>query len=306
MQEATTPAATTAAPSVQAATEVVAKVASDPVGTLERLTHQATDWLFTTGPSILLALILLTIAWIVAASVRGLIIRVTQQAKMDITLGKFLGNLAKWAIIIFALITVAGTLGISTTGFAAAVGAAGLAIGLALQGNLGNLAAGVLILIFRPFKIGDAVVVAGQSGVVDGIDLFTTNLDTGDNRRVIIPNNAIFSGVIENQSHHPRRVTSIRVPIAPTVEIDRAERILRAAVERVLSQPGAVRDPGPAVTLADLNPVPLWDVAIWAETSKILAVREQLLREVKGAIDAEKIGPAPAVQEIRIVGMPEK
>jgi small conductance mechanosensitive channel len=292
--------------------EKVATPAVDPpknfqeaVSRLSTIADQATDWLIAKGPMVLLAIILFLIALFIAGWIRRLIIRLCTQAKVDLTLAKFLGNLAKWAIVIFALITVAGTLGLSTTGFAALIAGAGLAVGLALQGNLGNLASGVLLLIFRPFKIGDAVVVAGQAGIVDGIDLFTTNLDTLDNRRIIVPNGAIFSGVIENQTHNDRRCVSINVPVAPTASLDEVPPVLLRAVENVLANnPGALRSPAPAVVLADLAPTVTYTVTVWAHTSQFLPVRQMLLRELKLAIDAAQIAPGPPIQVLQIASMP--
>jgi small conductance mechanosensitive channel len=141
-------------------------------------------------------------------------------------------------VLAFAIVTCLGTLGFETTSLAAVIGAMGLAIGLALQGNLGNLASGVLLLIFRPFQIGDSVIVAGQTGVIDGIDLFTTNLDTLDNRRIIIPNSAIFGGVIENQSHHPKRSVTVLVATSGMLDLDKSRAILTAMVNRFVSETG--------------------------------------------------------------------
>lgn len=306
MQDTATKAADAAAvPTAEKLTEVVGEAtkaaASDPVGTLARMSESVGEWLIAKGPGIALALVLFVAAWVVAATVRRVILNVTRRANMDITLGKFLGNLAKWAIIIFALITVAGTLGISTTGFAAAVGAAGLAIGLALQGNLGNLASGVLLLIFRPFKVGDAVIVAGQSGVVDGIDLFTTNLDTVDNRRIIVPNGAIFSGVIENQTHHERRAITVNVATSPVLPMEKTEAAVRGMASRAGSIPGVLADPAPAVALAEIAPNVVWSLTVWASTGQFLAVRAALLREVRETLDREGVAPPVPVQLVKQV-----
>lgn len=295
-----------AAPVTETAADTVAKTVTEQLSSLEKMWDQAVGWVTTKGPAVLIALLLLVAAWVVASIVRRVIIKAMTRSKIEITLAKFFGNLAKWGIIVFAVVTCMGTLGINTTSLAAVVGAAGLAIGLALQGNLGNLAAGVLLLVFRPFKVGDAVIVAGQAGVVDGIDLFTTNLDTPDNRRIIVPNNAIFSGVIENQSRHPRRRLDLNIPVGGAVKMDEAERVLKEAVDRVMaSTPGAVRDPAPAIVMSELAP-PTWTVSVWAETGSFGAVRLALVRELKGAVDAARIGPTPPVTEVRVTALPEQ
>jgi len=270
-----------------------------PVGVVENAAEQAVSWFSVHGPRVIGALLLLLIAWITASWLKRMVLRATQRARLDLTLSKFLGNVVRWGVIFFAIVICLGTFGINTTSFAAVIGAAGLAIGLALQGNLGNLASGVLLLIFRPFKIGDAVIVSGQSGIVDGIDLFTTNLDTADNRRIIVPNSAIFGGVIENQTRHPQRVVAIQIPIAPTVPYDEVRRVLESAVDRILAlNAGALRDPAPSVVLSDIAPAYLWTVNIWTETTKFGALRPLVLREIKQAIDEAKLGPRPAVMEV--------
>ena len=298
------PAATPSEPVSTAQT--VTKAVEEQLGALHRIWDEIVAWAVSRGPGVLAALVLLVIAWIVAGFVRRLVIKATTRARVDLTLAKFFGNLAKWGIIVFAVVTCMGTLGINTTSLAAIIGAAGLAIGLALQGNLGNLAAGVLLLIFRPFKIGDVVIVAGQTGVVDGIDLFTTNLDTGDNRRVTVPNNAIFSGVIENQTRHPRRRIDLTVPVAGGAKMDDVQAALAAAVERVQSSvQGALKDPAPAVLMTELWP-PVWTVQVWAETPRFGAVRLALLRELRAAMDAARIGPTPPVTEVRVTALPDR
>jgi small conductance mechanosensitive channel len=282
----------------KAATELV----NDPTATVSKWVDIGWDLVKTHGPAVLGALFLLFLTYLVAGWVRGIVIRAMNAAKIDVTLGKFFGNMAKWTIIIFGFLTAAGTVGISTTGFAALVAASGLAIGLALQGNLGNLAAGVLLLIFRPFKIGDAVIVAGQAGVVDGIDLFTTNLDTADNRRIIVPNGAIFSGVIENQTHHTKRRVDYTIQVAPGHDIEHVRGILRGVLKGIVdARVGAIDDPLNAVGLADINPNQTWSMSLWVQTPQAPAVRERLIVEVRRAIDQAGLAPAVPVQLVKQV-----
>jgi len=281
--------AESAAPKLDAAAaqEAAKQMIEKPADTLTKWSEMAVQFALDKGPSVAGALILLIVGWMLAGWVRRGVRTGCERAKFDLTLSKFLANVSKWVLLAFVGITSLGTLGVSVTGFAAILGAAGLAIGLALQGNLGNLASGVLLLVFRPFKIGDAVVVAGQVGVIDGIDLFTTNLDTGDNRRIIIPNGAIFGGVIENQTHHPRRCATINVPIGAAVPFDRAELLLKEAAARVAaSTTGALSDPAPAVALADVYPNVVWTVSVWSKTAAFATVRQALLKEVKRAVDS--------------------
>lgn len=286
-------------------TQIMTDLTTQPLDTMTRWGERAIDFAIMYGPGILGALLIFIIGWILSSWARRFMINAMVKARIELTLAKFFGNLTKWIILFFVTITSLGTLGVSTTGFAAVIAASGLAIGLALQGNLGNLASGVLLMIFRPFKVGDAVIVGGQSGVVDGIDLFTTNLDTGDNRRIIVPNGAIFGGVIENQSRHPRRLVTFAVPVSGAANLDETQKLLEGVIQRVLDQvPGTLREPAPAVTLTDLAPTVTWTIAIWAETSKFGKVRPVLLREVKMAIDSAKLGPPGPSMDVRIKEMP--
>ncbi len=276
-----------------------------PMGAVENAADQAAGWFAVHGPKVAGALILLLVSWFIASWLRRMVLRGTQRARLDLTLSKFLGNLVRWGVIFFAIVICLGTFGINTTSFAAVIGAAGLAIGLALQGNLGNLASGILLLIFRPFKIGDAVIVAGQTGIVDGIDLFTTNLDTIENRRIIVPNGAIFGGVIENQTRHPQRVISIQLPVSPLAAYDEVRGVLESAVDRILSlNAGALRDPAPSVVLSEIAPAYLWTVNVWVDTSRFGTLRPLVLREIKQAIDQAKMGPRPAVMDVNMRSIP--
>lgn len=296
------PPAAEAAPAIEKA---VNEVVADPVGTVSKWTDDLIAFAILYGPRIIGALLLLFVAWMISNWARRVVIGGFKRAKIDITLGKFFGNLAKWAILLVSIVACMETFGIKSTSFAAVLGAAGLAIGLALQGNLGNLASGVLLLIFRPFKIGDAVVVAGQAGIVDGIDLFTTNLDTPDNRRIIIPNGAIFGGVIENQSTHARRCVAINIPVSGATPLEQSQAIFQDVVMRVVqSTPGALAEPAPGVALAELLPTVTWGLTVWAETGSFLAVRQALLREIKAAIDQNKLAPPAPAMDIRVVSMP--
>lgn len=285
--------------------ETVGHKLSQPIGRMTDLVQDGAKWLLDKGPSILAAILMLLAAWMIAGWVRKLVLTALTRAHIDLTIAKFFGNISKWLVIIFAGIACAGTFGINTTSFAAIIGAAGLAVGLALQGNLGNLASGVLLLIFRPFKIGDNVIVAGQTGVVDGIDLFTTNLDTADHRRIIVPNSAIFGGVIENQTRHPLRAVTVTVPVSPGANLDETRRLLQGVADKVVALGGgAVRDPGPGVALADLTPTVTWAVSVWVETPKFGAVRQTVLREIKLAVDGAGIAVGPAVTHIHVKSMP--
>jgi small conductance mechanosensitive channel len=293
---------TTPAPAPEKTGEKAVMAIDKQLTLLESSAKTLVDWATTKGPSVLGALVIFMVAWVLSKRARRTLLAALLRANVDTLLAKFFANMARWAVLTFAVVSCLGTLGIETTSLAAVIGAMGLAIGLALQGNLGNLASGVLLLIFRPFKIGDAVIVAGQAGVIDGIDLFTTNLDTADHRRIIIPNSSIFGGIIENQSHHPQRSLTVPVTVASGIELDRGEAVLGAMAARIVaSAPGALSTPAPSVTLVEIAPNTVWNVTVWFETARFGTARAAVLREVKRTVEAEKLAPAAGVQLVRHV-----
>jgi small conductance mechanosensitive channel len=234
------------------------------------------------------ALVILAVVWVLAGWARNAMRRVFERTKFDPTLARFFSNLARWAILVLGVLAAISVLGVQLTVFAAVIGAAGLAIGLALQGSLGNIAAGIMLLVFRPFKIGDAVLVAGQSGTVVDLDLFTTSLDTPDGRRVILPNGQVFGNIIENITHHPMRRVDVTVGVAYGADVDRTRAVLEGAVRRV---PGGVADPAPSVALAGLGASSVeWTVFVWARREDFGAVKQATVRGVKYALDEAGIG----------------
>jgi hypothetical protein len=155
------------------------------------------------------ALVFFIIAWIASGLFAGVLLRALQRTQVEATIAKFLATLLRWSLIALSTVACLGMFGVNITAFAAVFGAVGLAIGLALQGSLSNLAAGVMLLLFRPFKVGDAISVAGQAGIVDEIELFSTRLDTPDNRRIIIPNASAFNAIVEKLPPTPAKYNKV-------------------------------------------------------------------------------------------------
>jgi small conductance mechanosensitive channel len=183
-------------------------------------------------------LILLFVAWMIAGWIRKITNRGLTKAKFDATLTKFFSNFASYTVLILAVLACLGIFDVQIIGFAALIGAAGLAVGLAFQGTLSNLAAGVMLLTFRPFKVGDLVNIAGNLGIVNEIELFTTALDTLDNRRIIVPNSVIFGSTNENLTYHDVRRVDVSVGTEYPADIDSVRRVLEKAVE---DDPGRLR-----------------------------------------------------------------
>ncbi|MFP6610929.1 MAG: mechanosensitive ion channel domain-containing protein [Pirellulales bacterium] len=233
-------------------------------------------------------IVLLFVAWVAASWLGRLARKAMLKARLDETLTKFFSKFIRWAVLILALLACLGVFGVETTSFAAVIGAAGLAIGLAFQGTLGNFAAGIMLLMFRPFKVGDIVNVAGQTGKVDEVELFTTTIDTPDNRRIIIPNGSVFGSVIENISHHSTRRVDVAVGSDYSADLDETRDILTRVATNVS---GRLDDPEPAVVLLELGGSSIdWSVRVWCNSADFWGVKQALTRDVKNALDQAGIG----------------
>jgi len=209
------------------------------------------------------------------------------QSRVDETLGKFVGRLIFYSIMIATIIGVVSHLGYDVTSFAAVLAAAGFAIGLAFQGTLSNFASGILLLVFRPFKVGDMVVVSGTQGTVYEIDLFATAIDTPDNRRIILPNSAIAGNTIENMTHHQHRRIEVPVGVAYDSDLMATRNALTEAAISLgdIVVPGESR--GYTVIVANLGPHSVdWFVQAWVKTAEVKMAREILTVAIKESLDA--------------------
>jgi small conductance mechanosensitive channel len=257
----------------------------DPVAWWESVD---TDVLMSYGVKAAGALALLIVGWIIARIVGGMVLRGLRKARIDETLGRFFGKMTRWAILLFVVLGCVGMFGIDVTSFAAVIAAMGFAIGLAFQGTLSNFSSGIMLLIFRPFKVGDVVNVAGQTGKVYEIDLFSTMLDTPDNRRIILPNASVFGSTIENISHHDTRRVAVAVGTAYDADIDTARDVLLKAATGI---EGILGDPEPAVVLTGLGASSIdWSVRVWVNAADFFPVTDALTRAVKYALDDAGIG----------------
>lgn len=231
-----------------------------------------------------LVLVVLLIAYVIAVFLRK-IVGTAVSKRIDETLGKFLGKIVFWAILIFAFLGVLNKFGISIAAFAAVVAAAGFAIALAFQGTLSSFASGIMLLAFRPFKVGQVVNVGGILGKVDEIDLFNTTFDTFDNRRIIMPNATIFGSTIENVSFHAERRVDVAVGVAYDADIDQTREVLNKAAESI---EGVIEGEGRGhqVLLLELGASSVdWSVRIWVPAADFWPQKEALIRAVKMHLD---------------------
>ena len=206
---------------------------------------------------------------------------------VDLTLGRFAGNATKFAILAIAMMGVLGFYGVETTSIAAAVAALGFAVGMALQGTLGNFAAGIALLIFRPFNVGDYIVVDGEEGTVRAIELFTTTIDTLDNRHVIIPNDNVFGNKMQNWSHNAERRVDVLVGVAYSADMKQTRRVLSDALQTI---EGRILEKEPQIYLAELNASSVdWSCRVWCKPEAYLGVKERVTEAVKDALDQHNI-----------------
>lgn len=233
------------------------------------------------------ALLILLVAWAISSWTRRVLRRGLKGTRADLTLVKFVSNTARWLILGLGLVGCLSLFGIESTSFAAVLGAAGLAIGLALQGSLGHLASGLMLLLLRPFKTGDVVKIAGHIGTVDEIDLFVTTLDTADKRRLVIPNTKVFSDVIENLSHHDVRRIDLDFVCAYAADIEKTRGVLENVLRTV---PGVQTEPAAQVVLIDVRPTEIqWQLRAYVAAAELGACKETLLFVLKSHVDAAKI-----------------
>lgn len=214
--------------------------------------------------------------------------RAMERSDLDPTLVRFFPSVARYLVLIVGGIAVLSVFGISVASLAAVLAAGAFAIGLALQGTLAHFASGVMLLLFRPFSVGDKVSVAGITGKVVEIGLFTTLFDTPDNRRIIVPNGSIFGSTIENVTYHQTRRVDVAVGTDYGTDLDKTRTVLEEAAAQT---EGGLSEPQPVVYLSELGASSIdWSVRVWAQTEDYWDVRERLTKRVKDALDEQKIG----------------
>ena len=235
--------------------------------------------------SIMAAIAILIFGFLVSGWARKRIIRLSDKhPQLDATLFNFLGNIVGYIIVGFAFLFVLNTFGIQTTSFVAVIGAAGLAIGLALQGTLSNVAAGVMIIFFRPIKLGDFVDVGGVLGTVKEITLNFTELASPDNVQIIIPNAKVWGNVITNYSIYNTRRAEWYFGVGYGANLADAEQIIR---DTILADPRSHLTPEPFVQVNNLNASSVdFLVRVWCDRTDYFAYQADMKRVVKEALDA--------------------
>lgn len=249
-------------------------------GWVDALVLTAGDWVVR----IILALVIFLIGRYVARLVRSLVVRGMERGKMDVTLRGFLSNILYWIMLVLVGIAVLGTLGIEVLSFVAILGAAGLAVGLAFQGTLSNFASGVMLLLFRPLSVGDAVSVGGNSGVVRDIGLFTLEMDTFDGVRMIVPNSKVYGETITNYSTNPTRRIDLVAGVSYDDDLEVAGEVLR---RMVASDSRILPEPQPMVAVTELADSSVnFTVRVWTAAEDFWQTNWDLTRRIKDDLEA--------------------
>jgi len=255
---------------------------------IQNLLEQIYAVLVNYGLNVLGALAIIIIGFMAAGWARRSLERaLSRSGRIDTTLVRFFGSLLRYAIIAFVVIAALQQFGVQATSLVAVFGAAGLAIGLALQGTLSNVAAGVMLLMFRPFKIGDFISAGGQTGTVKEIGLFTTEMATGDNVKIIVPNGQIWGSAIQNFSANPTRRVDLMMGIDYGDNIDTA----MATINRVIGEESrALKDPESVVAVAELADSSVNIVVrVWVNSGDYWGVRWDLTKKLKEQLEADGI-----------------
>lgn len=262
------------------------------------LVQRLLDWLIAFAPQLVGALLTLIVGfWSAKLLSRGAK-SLFHRSKLEQTLAQFLSSLVYYALIALVFVAVLGKLGVETASFVAILGAAGLAVGFALQGSLSNLASGVMIMLFRPFRAGDVIQAGGQEGLVEEIQVFATILKTIDNRKVILPNSAVTGGSIVNYTANGTRRVDMTFTVAATEDPARVKAIVAKALATI---PLVLKDPAPEIDLVDIGAGNRLSVRPWCKSGDYGVVLAATQEAVKAAFTRESVKPPVPLQLVQMV-----
>jgi len=258
----------------------------------------------TYGLKMIGAVFILIIGWTISGMVQNAILRAGKRThRLDITVFTFGASVARYAVLMFTVVAMLSSVGVETTSFVAVLGAMGLAIGLALQGALGHVAAGLMLILFRPFRVGDTIEAAGVAGIVAEVSLFTTEIYTADNIKVVIANNLIWSGVIKNLSGHELRKLVIELGVSYAANVEEAMAVIK---DLIAADARIRKDPAPLVAVARLaDAAVILLLEVWVANADLNAVKFDLNQRIKLAFEQKGI-PGPAAQRQIYVAAPNK
>lgn len=275
---------------------------------MDDITNTATEYadmlavmITTYGLSFLGGIVVLVIGWTVAGWAKRAVHRgMGKIENIDVTLGNFMASATRYLILVLTVLAVLSEFGIQTASLITVFGAASLAIGLALQGTLSNLAAGVMLLFFRPFHVGDYIEAGGQAGTVKAIDLFMTEFATPDNVRILVPNGNIWGGAVVNYSHHATRRADFLIGIDYGDDIDKAFGVIGGVIA---ADERAHADPEPLIAVGELadNSVNIV-VRVWCDAGDYWALKFAMTKAFKEALDKAGISIPFPQRVVHVVG----
>jgi len=257
----------------------------DQANELGNMTDRAIELLTTYGLSVVGAIVILIAGWILSGWISGAVRRrVEKSSRIDATLGRFLSDLIRYAILAFTVIAVLERFGVQTASLIAVFGAAGLAIGLAMQGTLSNVASGVMLMVFRPFKVEDYIDAGGTAGTVKNINLFVTELATPDNVKIVVPNKELWDRPVVNYSVYGTRRLDVPVGIAYGDDIQAGMDALQKVMD---DEPRTLKDPAPIVFVDSLGDSSVNLVGrLWVSRTDYWQMKWDMTRRMKEAVEA--------------------
>lgn len=253
--------------------------------------------------NIAMAIVIFVVGRSLAKIITSTMKKIMAKSKVDESLRDFLGSIINASLMVVVIIASIDRLGVDTTSVLAVFAAAGLAVGLAMKDSLSNFAAGVMLVLFKPFKIGDVVNVAGQTGVIETIGIFCTVMRTGDNQEITIPNGQIYGNVITNITARDTRRIDLVIGIGYGDNIGKAKSLLN---EIINNDPAILKDPSPTILVLNLGESSI-DLAVrpWVKASDYWAVRSDLLQAIKESFDANGISIPFPQRDLHIINAPQ-
>lgn len=265
--------------------EPITNKVAENVGTITQDVHNLLPVIIPDALSVLGAIAILFIGWWLAGKAHIVAVKALSKAPhSDPMLVAFFGHVVRYLILTVTALAVLSQFGIQTTSLIAVLGAAGLAVGLALQGTLSNLAAGVMLLLFRPFRVGQKVLLGNVHGTVKEVSLFWTELVTDDRVQIIVPNNSVWGQPLHNLSFYPVRGIEAHFPITGPIKAERVLSVVRGVIN---SDARIVSDPAPVISLDLPDSGLIAIVKVWAASGDMLSVKTDLIKSVSEALDAE-------------------
>lgn len=263
------------------------EIEKESINYLQKYWDYAITVLMEYSPRLISALLIFLIGWYAIKIIKRVVTKIMIKREMEPTLSKFLADILIWTLKILLFVTVISRLGVENSSFVAIIGAAGLAVGLSLQGSLSNFAGGVLIIMFKPFKVGDFIEAQGVSGTVKQIQIFVTQLSTVDNQTIFVPNGALSNNNIINYTYATTRRADLTIGISYSSNIKKAKEL---ALEVMNNHPMVLKDPEPMVLVRELADSSI-NLAVrpWAKTEDFFVMRSDILEQIKLKFDENNI-----------------